>query len=109
MSTLTATIPIVQTENSAAFKKIVVAYDFSRFAHTALDYALDLATRQNSQVTLVHVQSPVNHEAIYEEGFDAAHKAGTDVMERLEQMADRSRMRGLDTRWLLRDGSHADV
>ena len=39
MSTLTATMPIVPTESSAAFKKLVVAYDFSPYADTALDYA----------------------------------------------------------------------
>jgi nucleotide-binding universal stress UspA family protein len=53
MPTLTATMPIVPTEGSAAFKKLVVAYDFSSYADTALDYALDFAMRQNSEVTLV--------------------------------------------------------
>jgi len=109
MPTLTATMPIVPTEGSAAFKKLVVAYDFSSYADTALDYALDFAMRQNSEVTLVHVQSPANHAAAGEEGFEAAHKTGKDLSERLEQMADRSRRRGVDTRWLLRAGSPADV
>jgi nucleotide-binding universal stress UspA family protein len=109
MPTLTATMPIVPTEGSAAFKKLVVAYDFSSYADTALDYALDFAMRQNSEVTLVHVQSPTNHAAAGEEGFEAAHKASQDLSERLEQMADRSRGLGVDTRWLLRAGSPADV
>jgi len=109
MPTLTATMPIVPTEGSAAFKKLVVAYDFSSYADTALDYALDFAMRQNSEVTLVHVQSPANHAVAGEEGFEAAHKASQDLSERLEQMADRSRGLGVDTRWLLRAGSPADV
>jgi nucleotide-binding universal stress UspA family protein len=109
MPTLTATMPIVPTEGSAAFKKLVVAYDFSPYADTALDYALDFAMRQNSEVTLVHVQSPASHAAAGEEGFEAAQKVSQDLGERLEQMADRSRGLGVDTRWLLRAGSPADV
>ncbi len=109
MPTLTATMPIVPTEGSAAFKKLVVAYDFSSYADTALDYALDFAMRQNSEVTVVHVQSPANHAVTGEEDFEAAHKVSQDLSERLEQMADRSRGLGVDTRWLLRAGSPADV
>jgi nucleotide-binding universal stress UspA family protein len=109
MSTLPATMPIAPSEVLAAFKKLVVAYDFSPYADTALDYALDLATKQNSEVTLVHVQSPANHAVAGEEGFEAAHKVSQDLSQRLEQMADRSRGRGVDTRWLLRAGSPADV
>jgi nucleotide-binding universal stress UspA family protein len=44
-----------------------------------------------------------------EEVFEAAHETGKDLSERLEQMANRSRRRGVDTRWLLRAGSLADV
>jgi nucleotide-binding universal stress UspA family protein len=109
MPTLPATTPVVPTEGSAAFKKLVVAYDFSPYADTALDYALDLAARQNSEVTLVHVQSPANHAVAGKEGFEVSHKADQDLSERLEQMADHSRGRGVDTRWLLRAGSPPDV
>ena len=109
MPTLPATMPTVPTEGSAAFKKLVVAYDFSPYANTALDYALNLATRQNSEVTLVHVQSPAKHAVAGEEVFEVAHKTGWDLSELLEQRADRSHERGVDTRWLLRAGSPADV
>jgi nucleotide-binding universal stress UspA family protein len=109
MPTLTATMPIAPTKVFATFKNVVVAYDFSPYADTALDYALDFATRQNSEVTLVHVQNPANHAVTGEEDFEAAHKVSQDLSERLEQMADRSRGLGLDTRWLLRTGSPADV
>src|SRR5260370_9975230 len=98
MPTLTATMPIVPTEGLAAFKKLVVAYDFSPYADTALDYALDLATRQNSEVTLVHVQSPAKHAVAGEEVFKAAHKTGKDGSQLLVHMADRSPGRGVDTR-----------
>ena len=109
MPTLPAKMPIVSTEGSAIFKKLIVACDFSPYADTALDYALDLATRQNSKVTLVHVQSPSHHAVACEEDLDAAHKVSRDLSERLEQMADRCRRLGVDTRWLLRAGSPADV
>jgi nucleotide-binding universal stress UspA family protein len=96
MPTLPATMPIFPTKGSSAFKNLVVAYDFSPYADTALDYALDLATRQNSKVTLVHVQSPSNHPG--EKDLDAARKVSHDISERLEQIVNRSRGRGVDTR-----------
>jgi nucleotide-binding universal stress UspA family protein len=108
MPALTATMPIAAAQVST-FRKLVVAYDFSPYADTALDYALDLATKQHSEVTLVHVQSLVNLAEAGKENAKAAHKVGQDPGERLEQIADRSRGRGVDTRWLLRTGSPADV
>ena len=50
-----------------------------------------------------------SHVVTGEEDFEAAHKVSQDLSERLEQMADRSRRLGVDTRWLLRAGSPADV
>lgn len=108
MPALTATMPIAAAQVST-FRKLMVAYDFSPYADTALDYALDLATKQHSEVTLVHVQSPVNLAEAGKENAKAAHKVGQDPGERLEQIADRSRGHGVDTRWLLRAGSPADV
>src|SRR5260370_37588236 len=109
MPTLPATTPIVPTEGSAAFKKLVVAYDFSSYADTALDYALDLATRQNSEVILVHAQNPANHAMTGEQDFTATHGVKQDLSERLEQIAERYRGLGVDTRWLLNVGTPADV
>ncbi|WP_263368880.1 universal stress protein [Edaphobacter bradus] len=109
MPTLPATIPIAATEGLATFKKLVVAYDFSPYADTALDYALHLATRHKSEVILVHVHSSADHAVAGEEDFEAAHKLSRDLSERLEQLADRSRGLGVETRWLLRAGLPADV
>ncbi len=109
MPTLSTTMPIAPTEGSTAFKKLVVAYDFSPYADTALDYAMDLATRQNSEVTLVHVQSPAYQGVAGEEGFEAAHRVRQNLSESLEQIVDRSRRLGIDTRWLLRAGSPIGV
>jgi hypothetical protein len=44
-----------------------------------------------------------------EEVFEAAHKTGKDLTELLGEMADCSRGRGVDMRWLLTAGLPADV
>jgi nucleotide-binding universal stress UspA family protein len=36
----------------ADFKKFVIAYDFSTSAETTLEYALDLAAKQNAEIIL---------------------------------------------------------
>jgi nucleotide-binding universal stress UspA family protein len=95
------------TEVFASFKKLVVAYDFSPHADIALDYALDLATKQNSEIILVHVQSPDDDAVPAGEEAEAAHKLIPDLSERLEQKAARCRKLGADTRWLRRAGSTA--
>jgi nucleotide-binding universal stress UspA family protein len=108
MATLTASMPMAPTEVFASFKKLVVAYDFSPHADTALDYALDLATKQNSEIILVHVQGPSDEAVPAVEEAEATHKVIPDLRERLEQKADHSRKLGVDTRWLLRAGSPAE-
>src|ERR1700679_1881406 len=108
MATLTASIPMVPAEAFASFKKLVVAYDFSPHADTALDYALDLATKQNSEIILVHVQNPSNEAIAAGEEAARAHKVIPDLRELLEQKADHSRNMGVNTRWLLRPGPTAE-
>jgi nucleotide-binding universal stress UspA family protein len=54
MTPLTQTEPFPQQE-ALAFKKLLVAYDFSPYAQVALEYALDLARRQDAKITLLHV------------------------------------------------------
>jgi len=55
MATLTQT-PFFPQQEALAFKKLLVAYDFSPYAQVALEYALDLAGRQNAEITLLHVE-----------------------------------------------------
>jgi nucleotide-binding universal stress UspA family protein len=104
MVTLTENIPMVPAEVFASLKKLIVAYDFSPHADTALDYALDLATKQNSEIILVHVQNPNNKAIAAGDGATKAHKGTPDLRELLEQKADHSRKMGVNTRWLLRPG-----
>jgi nucleotide-binding universal stress UspA family protein len=108
MATLTASIPLASTEVFASFKKLVVAYDFSPHADMALDYALDLATKRNSEIILVHVQGPSDEASPAGDEADEAHKVIPNLTERLEQMADHCRKIGVDARWLLRAGSTAE-
>jgi nucleotide-binding universal stress UspA family protein len=108
MATLTVSIPMASTEVFASFKKLVVACDFSPHADTALDYALDLAKKQGSEIILVHVQGQVDEAIPAGEEADTAHKVIPNLTERLEQMADHCRKKGVDARWLVRAGSTAE-
>jgi nucleotide-binding universal stress UspA family protein len=108
MATLTASIPMASTEISATFKKLVVAYDFSPHADTALDYALDLARKQSSEIILVHVQGSGDEASPAGDEGDEEHKAIPNLTERLQQLADHCRKKGVDARWLVRAGSTAE-
>jgi nucleotide-binding universal stress UspA family protein len=99
---------MVPAEVFASFKKLVVAYDFSPHADTALDYALDLATKQNSEIILVHVQNPNNEAIAAGDEATRTHKVIPDLRELLEQKGDHSRKMGVNTRWLLRPGPTAE-
>jgi nucleotide-binding universal stress UspA family protein len=99
---------MASTEAFASFKKLVVAYDFSPHADTALDYALDLARKQGSEIILVHVQGPDDEACPAEIEADEAGKAIPNLTERLEQMADDCSRKGVDARWLIRAGSTAE-
>jgi nucleotide-binding universal stress UspA family protein len=48
--------PLFPQQEAVAFKKLLVAYDFSPYSQVALEYALDLAGHQNAEVTLLHVE-----------------------------------------------------
>jgi nucleotide-binding universal stress UspA family protein len=53
MATLTH-VPHAPTQSNLAFKKLLVAYDFSPYADIALEYALDLAAKQDAEIVLLH-------------------------------------------------------
>lgn len=59
MAALTHT-PLIPQQKALAFKKLLVAYDFSPYSEVALEYAVDLAARQNAEITLLHVEPAVS-------------------------------------------------
>ena len=107
MATLISPIPMDSTEVFATFRKFVVAYDFSPSAETALEYALDLAAKQNAEVILVHVQD--RQAVAVGADKETAQNIPLDLRERLEWIAESSRKQGIDARYLVKAGSPADA
>jgi nucleotide-binding universal stress UspA family protein len=107
MATVTSPIPMDLTEVFTVFKKFVVAYDFSTSAETALEYALDLAARQNAEVILVHAQD--RQAVAVGAAKEATQNIPLDLGERLELIAESSRKQGISAKWLLKTGSTAEA
>ena len=57
MATLTP-VPFPSTQSHLSFKKLLAAYDFSPYADIALDYALDLAAKQDAEIVPLHAAQP---------------------------------------------------
>jgi nucleotide-binding universal stress UspA family protein len=108
MATLTSPIAMDSTEVFATFRKFVVAYDFSSSAETALEYAIDLAAKQNAEVILVHAQDR-QAIAVGADGEETAKNIPLDLGERLEWIAESSRKQGIDARYLVKAGSPAEA
>lgn len=104
MTTLTSPIPMYSTEVFAAFKKFVVAYDFSASAEAALEHALDLAAKQNAEIILVHAQDR-------QAGADrqAVQNIPPDLEGSLEWIVESLRKQGIDVRYLVKAGSPAEA
>lgn len=108
MAALTLPISMYSTDVFATLKTFVVAYDFSPSAETALQYALDLATRQHAEVILVHSH---NRKAIVGAADEqkATHKISLATEARLEGIVKRSRERGIHARCIVKLGSPAET
>ena len=108
LSEMTAPIPMTTSQIAPVFKRLVVAYDLSSYADTAFDYTMDLATKHDSEIILVHMQKPCVDPTAGSDGA-AARMATSDLGKILEQKADLSRRLGIETRWLLQTGMPVDV
>ena len=108
MATLTVDMSMAPTKGTTLFKKLMVAYDFSPCADTALSYALDLAANQNSEIILVHVKIQDNCAIAGGQNFKGAADVTLDLDKRLELTVDQSRKRGIAMRWQLKAGPIAE-
>ena len=108
LSEMTAPIPMTTSQIAPVFKRLVVAYDFSSYADTAFDYAMDIATKHNSEIILVHMQKPCDDSTAGSDGA-AARMVTSDLGKCLEQKVDCARRLGIETRWLLQTGMPVDV
>ena len=108
MATLTIDMPMAPTRVITLFKKLMVAYDFSPCADMALNYALDFAANQNSEIILVHVESQDNCAMTGGQNFKGAPDVTLDLGKRLELTVDQSRKRGIALKWQLKVGPIAE-
>ena len=108
MATLTVDMSMAPTKVTARLKELMVAYDFSPCADTALSYALDLAANQNLEIILVHVKSQGNWAIAGGQNFKGSPDVTSDLGKRLELTVDQSRKQGIDMRWQLKAGPIAE-
>lgn len=77
------------------FRHVLVAHDFSSFADVALERAVDVATRYDAQLTIIHVYQPIV--ASIPEGlvlYSAAHFA--EFMGKLNDHLEAVRARAVE-------------
>ncbi|MHB1959613.1 MAG: universal stress protein [Acidobacteriaceae bacterium] len=92
-----------------AFKKLLVATDFSRASIAALSYAESLTNLYGKELLLTYVASAGNATSPEPLGVFAVPEIGRAMAEDLEQFASRLRRRGIDTRAILTEGPVADA
>jgi nucleotide-binding universal stress UspA family protein len=109
LATIAAPIPMTATEVVSVLNRLVVLFDFSPYADTALGYAMDLAIRHNAEIILVHTQKASDPSTAAISDGVAARKGTADLRESLEQQADWSRGLGIETRCLLETGMPAEI
>jgi nucleotide-binding universal stress UspA family protein len=94
------------SQNPLPIRRILVPHDFSDTASRALDYALDLAERLGSSVTVVHAyeipvygfpEGPIVTAEMAGQIEAAAHGA-------IEAVAKRSKRTGVEVNFVLRQG-----
>ena len=62
--TRTAALPELTTTVDSAFSDLLVAYDFSAAAETALQYAAELSKHLGSTVHLISIETPAEYTRI---------------------------------------------
>ncbi len=92
-----------------AFKKLLVAIDFSRSSTTALAYAENLAEQYGSELVLAHVLSVVSASSPDIGAVYTAPEIGRAMAEDLEQLASHCRERGIRSRAILEEGPVAEA
>ena len=94
---------------AALLKNLLVAYDSSEAAETALQYAISIAQIFGSFITVVSAKSPSELADEMEAGFGRRKEAQRQLTEDLQLIADRLNGYGIPNRVLRRAGAIADV
>jgi nucleotide-binding universal stress UspA family protein len=87
---------------------ILVAYDFSESAETALKYAIDLSRTFASLITVIHVQSSIEFAAEMESGLSISERR-KEIDSEMQSLRKRLIDEGVKNQVLHRAGTVADV
>ena len=103
-----AVVSRTMQSSEAPFNRLLVAYDASEAAETALQYAITLAHNFSSVVTVVSVLSPSDFAVEIEGGF-GRWQAHRQTIEDLEEVGKQLAAQGIHNRVVHRAGAVADV
>jgi nucleotide-binding universal stress UspA family protein len=93
---------VPEQQASVSFKNILLATDFSDASEKAFDYAVAIARRYGSRISLVHVIPPESVSFIPE---TRAERLQYEVTRQMESLASRSDLRQIPHETVLRAGS----
>ncbi len=107
MSTLSQ---IHNPETKVQFKQIVIATDFSRSSRCALTYALSLAHRYSSTLSVVHAMAPEPREPIPLEPLPRElNVPRLDAEREMHQLAENARLNIVNHHLIIKQGPVWDV
>jgi nucleotide-binding universal stress UspA family protein len=90
-------------------KELLVGYDFSAAADSALKYAVMLSTRFGSFIHLIGVQSPADYAGAVEAGPVAMEMSQRDLQFGLQEIQESLRAKGIWTDSVRRIGNISDT
>ncbi len=103
------TLPANAKSMNTRFAEVLVAYDFSESAGSALKYAEMFAKRFGSFIHLVGVQSPADYSSALEAGPRAMEMSQRDLQFGMQAVAERLRAEGIWSDSVRRIGSISDT
>jgi nucleotide-binding universal stress UspA family protein len=107
--TRTAALPELTTTVDSAFSDLLVAYDFSAAAETALQYAAELSKHLGSTVHLISVETPAEYTRIMATEPRVKEHVQEDVRRAFDNIEKRLRAKGIPCDSAHRVGDVSDV
>ena len=107
--TRTAALPELTTTVDAAFSDLLVAYDFSAAAETALQYAAELSKHLGSTVHLISVETPAEYTRIMATEPRVREHVQEDVRRAFDNIEKRLRAKRIPCDSAHRVGNVSDV
>jgi nucleotide-binding universal stress UspA family protein len=93
--TYTATLPEFNSKSDLSFTDLLVAYDFSAAASTALEYAAELSRCFGSTIHLINVETPDEHARLMNTEPRVREHTREDVQRAFDNIEKHLRARGI--------------